>query len=451
VVSLASTTGAALAFLISRYLARDAIARKLRQSPRFEAIDRAVSAGGWKIVALLRLSPAVPFNLQNYLYGLTGIRFWTCVLTSWLAMLPGTLLYVYLGYASRASVEAAAGGRSRSPAEWAFLIAGLVATLAVTVYVTRLARKALQQRTGLAGTAAPGESPLEQPARPRRWPWGATAAALLAVVCLGVAVFARLRPDALERLFAGLAAPPPVTLREAYEERPDGPRFDHSAWDRIVRACVSAEGWVDYRGLKEQEERLDAYLRAVADAPFDRMGRNEKLALLINAYNAFTVRLILDYYPLRSIQDIPAAKRWDDRRWQVGPYTWSLNQIEHEQIRPKFEEPRIHFALGCAAIGCPKLRNEAYRADRLDKQLEDQAVYSHSHERWFRFEPDTGVVYLTRLYLWYGGDFRQVAGSVLDYAGRYSPELRRALEAGNRPGIRWLEYDWSLNSKENAR
>ncbi len=143
-VSLASTTAAALAFLIGRYLARERIQKMIQRYPRFSAFDRAISAGGWKVVALLRLSPAIPFNLQNYLYGLTGIGFWTCVFTSWLTMLPGTLLYVYLGYAGRAGVEAAVGGEgSRSPAEWAILVVGLLATVAVTVYVTRLARREL--------------------------------------------------------------------------------------------------------------------------------------------------------------------------------------------------------------------------------------------------------------------------------------------------------------------
>lgn len=149
VASLASTTGAALAFLISRYLARDRLAAKLHHYPKFDAVDRAIAANGWKIVAMLRLSPAVPFNLQNYLYGATGIPFWTCVLTSWLAMLPGTFLYVYLGHVGRESLEAAAGGvqRSRSPAEWVLLSVGLLATVAVTVYLTHLARHALRQHT----------------------------------------------------------------------------------------------------------------------------------------------------------------------------------------------------------------------------------------------------------------------------------------------------------------
>jgi uncharacterized membrane protein YdjX (TVP38/TMEM64 family) len=146
--SLASITGASLAFLISRYLARDFVARWLAADTRFAAIDRAVASNGWIIVALLRLSPAVPFNLQNYLYGLTGIGFWTCLLTSWVAMLPGTILYVYLGHLGRAGLDAAVGrpDRTRTPVEWAFLMIGLMATLAVTILVTQIARQAMKGR-----------------------------------------------------------------------------------------------------------------------------------------------------------------------------------------------------------------------------------------------------------------------------------------------------------------
>jgi len=147
VASLASTAGAALAFLIGRYLARRHIQALLLRYPRFDALDKAINENGWKIVALLRLSPAVPFNLQNYLYGLTGIRFWPYLLTSWLAMLPTTFLYVYLGDLGREGLQVVDGGvkRPRSNAEWAMLIVGLLATLALTVYLTRLARKTLRQ------------------------------------------------------------------------------------------------------------------------------------------------------------------------------------------------------------------------------------------------------------------------------------------------------------------
>jgi uncharacterized membrane protein YdjX (TVP38/TMEM64 family) len=213
VASLASTTGAALAFLIGRYLARDRIAARLHHYPRFNAIDRAIGESGWKIVALLRLSPAVPFNLQNYLYGVTAIRFWPCVLTSWMTMLPATFMYVYLGHLGRESLEAAAGGatRSRSPAEWALLIAGLIATVAVTVYVTHLARKALRQHAALA---AADELRADFPAgeiRQPGWPWGATAAALLALAVLLFAVYTHFHPELLPRLFASFVSRPPCS------------------------------------------------------------------------------------------------------------------------------------------------------------------------------------------------------------------------------------------------
>ncbi len=155
--SLASTTGAALAFLIARHGARDAVAHAIRGDRRFAAIDHAIAKSGWIIVALLRLSPAVPFSLQNYLYGLTGIRFWTCLLTSWLAMLPGTLLYVYLGHAGRIGLDAVLCGTTqrRTPAEWVLLAVGLAATLAVTIFVTRLARRAIHGQS-------PSLEPLEE-------------------------------------------------------------------------------------------------------------------------------------------------------------------------------------------------------------------------------------------------------------------------------------------------
>ena len=187
---------------------------------------------------------------------------------------------------------------------------------------------------------------------------------------------------------------------------------------------------------------------------FERPTRNSPpapcLALLNNAYNAFTLRLILDHLDdgrLESIKDIPASKRWKARRWVVGGHTWSLDDIEQKQIRPHFREPRIHFALVCAAVGCPPLRNEAYRAQRLEEQLEDQARYVHGQDRWFRYDESAGVVHLTELYNWYDSDCEQVAGSVLAYAARYSPALKRDLDQGRKPSIRWLTYDWQLNKK----
>ncbi len=142
-VSIGSTIGASLAFLIARYAAREKVAAMASGNRHFDAIDRAIGEGGWKIVGLLRLSPAIPFNLQNYLYGLTPVRFWPYAFTSWIAMMPGTFLYVYLGHVTGAAVAA---DRQRTLGEWAMLAIGLVATVVVTVYVTRLANRKLKEQ-----------------------------------------------------------------------------------------------------------------------------------------------------------------------------------------------------------------------------------------------------------------------------------------------------------------
>lgn len=149
IVSAGSTLGAALAFLAARYLVRAQVEGYLTRHPRLASVDRAVGKGGWRVVALLRLSPAVPFNIQNYLYGVTSIPFRTALLTSWIAMLPGTVMYVYLGVLLGEGVRAAAGSSDvASAGKWAFLAVGLVATVGLTVYLTRLARRALTEEVG---------------------------------------------------------------------------------------------------------------------------------------------------------------------------------------------------------------------------------------------------------------------------------------------------------------
>lgn len=147
--SAGATLGAACAFLVARHLARDRVERWVGADPRFQAIDAAVGRDGGMIVLLTRLSPVFPFNLLNYLYGVTRVPFPTYLLASWIGMLPGTLLYVYLGFAGRAVAQAATGAAARNPAEYAFWGIGLIATIAVTLHVTRLARRALGQRAGV--------------------------------------------------------------------------------------------------------------------------------------------------------------------------------------------------------------------------------------------------------------------------------------------------------------
>jgi uncharacterized membrane protein YdjX (TVP38/TMEM64 family) len=141
-VSIGSTLGATAAFLVGRYFARDAIARKIEGNARFAAMDQAVAGEGWKIVGLTRLSPVFPFTLLNYAFGLTRVKLGHYILASWIGMMPGTVLYVYLG----SLAQAASAERTRTPGEWALYGAGLLATLGVTIFITRLARQALAKK-----------------------------------------------------------------------------------------------------------------------------------------------------------------------------------------------------------------------------------------------------------------------------------------------------------------
>jgi uncharacterized membrane protein YdjX (TVP38/TMEM64 family) len=156
-VSIGATLGATAAFLVGRYLARDWVAARIAGDARFQALDDAVAREGWKIVGLTRLSPAIPFVLQNYAYGLTRVSSRDYMLASWIGMTPGILMYVYLGSLAGGLATLGASGRARTPAEWVLYAVGLLATVAVTVYVTRLARRALTQRIGAAPTAPPVE------------------------------------------------------------------------------------------------------------------------------------------------------------------------------------------------------------------------------------------------------------------------------------------------------
>ena len=139
-VSISSTLGATAAFLVGRYFARDWVAKKIEGNPKFAAIDQAVAGEGWKIVGLVRLSPAFPFSLLNYAFGLTRVSLRDYVLASWVGMMPGTVMYVYIGSLAHA------GAQQTTPLQWALRGIGLVATIAVTVILTRIARMALKTK-----------------------------------------------------------------------------------------------------------------------------------------------------------------------------------------------------------------------------------------------------------------------------------------------------------------
>lgn len=146
-VSGGATLGAALAFLVARFVARNKIEAMAKRNEKFRKIDDAIGEKGARLVFLLRLSPVIPFNLSNYFYGLTGVKFWPYVLASWLGMMPGTFLYVYIGTAGKAAVSTAAGGEAVQHGwqYWTFMGIGLAATMVVTIWITKIARDALRK------------------------------------------------------------------------------------------------------------------------------------------------------------------------------------------------------------------------------------------------------------------------------------------------------------------
>lgn len=258
------------------------------------------------------------------------------------------------------------------------------------------------------------------------------------------------KPLLLDTL-AGVSAGPADTRAVAARDRTlDGPAFDHAAFDRALRRFVNADGLVDYAALVRDPADLNAYLASLAGADLEQLPRDERLALLLNAYNAFTLKLIVERYPIASIKDIPEDQRWKVVRWRLAGRDVSLDMIEHEMIRPVFHEPRIHFALVCAGFDCPPLRAEAYTGRWLDAQLDDQARRFHAGEKWLRFDAASGVLALSSIYKWYGRDFGATDADVVRHAARYGGPLKAHLRTGHAAEsvrVEWLAYDWRLNAQ----
>jgi hypothetical protein len=217
---------------------------------------------------------------------------------------------------------------------------------------------------------------------------------------------------------------------------PNNAAMDHNSWNNLLNTYVSNEGNVDYLGFKKDKSQLETYLQLLsANIPDDSWTENEKLAYWINAYNAFTVSLIVEHYPIKSIMDIKNA--WDIKFIELGDQTYSLNEIEHEIIRKEFNEPRIHFVLVCAAVSCPVLLNEAYAADQLEQQLQQQGV---------RFINDpsknfikTKKAKVSQLFNWFADDFTK-NGSIIDYLNQFS-----TIKLEPNATIDFLAYNWDLN------
>lgn len=218
----------------------------------------------------------------------------------------------------------------------------------------------------------------------------------------------------------------------------------HSTWTTLLKKHVDVEGHVNYKGFKEDEKLLDEYLAVLSsNHPQTDWGKNDQLAFWINAYNAFTVKLIVKNYPVQSIKDLGGSiykvnTPWDEKFIMIGDETYDLNNIEHGIIRKDFDEPRIHFAVNCASVSCPRLRNEAYVGSTLDAQLDDQARYFINNPVKNKITKDCAK--LSKIFTWFKGDFTASGGSVADFINKYAE-----VKITKKTKMESLDYDWNLN------
>ena len=221
---------------------------------------------------------------------------------------------------------------------------------------------------------------------------------------------------------------------------------NHQLWDQLVKAHVNSDGKVDYRGFIQDKPKLVHYLKLVSENAPDRetWSRNEQLAYWINAYNAYTVKLIVDNYPVQSIRDLgPRLKIpgitdvWHYKFFKIGGVESSLDEIEHAILRKEFNEPRIHFAINCASVSCPPLLNEAFVPDKLDAQLDNVAIAFINDPIRNKIAPQQAQI--SSLFSWFKEDFT-TKGSLIDFLNLYS---KVKIQPSAR--LSFLDYDWDLN------
>lgn len=223
--------------------------------------------------------------------------------------------------------------------------------------------------------------------------------------------------------------------------------FDHShkIFNDVLSKRVQFKGHqslVDYKGLKSKPKALNEYLKSlssVSKSEYNQFSSKQKLSFLINAYNAFTLKLIIDHYPVKSIKDIGSifSSPWKKEFFKLFGKEMNLDTIEHGMIRKDFKEPRIHFAVNCASIGCPSLAKSAFVAENLNSQLEAAAMnFLKNKDKNYALK---NTLKLSKIFDWYGGDFENLGGvevyikSKLGLKGKYK--------------IDYLDYDWNLNEQ----
>jgi hypothetical protein len=223
-----------------------------------------------------------------------------------------------------------------------------------------------------------------------------------------------------------------------------GTTVDNGLYGELLKKHVR-DGRVDYAGFKTEEAKLDRYLKILENVDPGILSRNEQFAFYINAYNAWTIKLILSGYPgVTSIKDLGSLLKspWKKKIVRIDGKVITLDHVEHEILRPRYKDPRVHFAINCAAKSCPPLRPEPFNGNILDRQLDDSTRSFINNPQSYRL--DDSELYVSRIFKWFSEDFNEdIFGFFLKYAtGNLKQELKSKSE---RIVVQYLEYDWSLN------
>ena len=222
---------------------------------------------------------------------------------------------------------------------------------------------------------------------------------------------------------------------------------NHKIWDELTKKYVNEKGFANYKGFIKDSTKLNEYLSVLsANHPSEEWTSDQRKAYWINAYNAFTVKLIVDNYPVESIKDLGGSiykvnTPWDIKFIKIEDKEYDLNNIEHSILRKEWEDPRIHAAVNCASVSCPALRKGAFTANRLDQQLDEQMKAFVNDTSKNKLSADK--VRISKLFKWFTGDFKIVSPSVIAYLNEFSN-----VNIDNNAEIEYIEYDWGLNDAQ---
>jgi len=257
-----------------------------------------------------------------------------------------------------------------------------------------------------------------------------------------------------------------AALLHADAEKPVAAPFSHEDYNALLKKFVHPGGLVDYKGLLAERKTLDDYVKRLGEVPpreIANASQYEQISFYINAYNAITLKRIVDNYPPKgmgllhpkiSIRNISGV--WDKFTNKVAGKMMTLDHIEHEILRKRFKEPRIHVAVNCASLGCPPLRAEAYTGVKLETQLEDQAKQFASDQTRNNLDQESGVLYLSAIFDWFEEDFVSYAADLpeglpnrlrggLGFLLHHATEERASFIRKGDFRVKVADYDWSLN------